>query len=149
MFRLLACGSVFGEASLDQSADQSRRQGPLRLKSDRPLAGVVALQLLGERLKRGVAGHIKGAVFLGRTDAYDLVVTDLTMPSMTGLDLARHMHELRPNLPIIIMTGYGENISTEIQHHPDIQGFIGKPIEMRRLISIIRRVLYETPSKDN
>ena len=71
----------------------------------------------------------------------NLVLTDLTMPNMTGLEFAKQLHTLHPNLPVILMTGYGEHISREIQKHFNIKEIIGKPIAIRDLAEIVRCVL--------
>ena len=44
-------------------------------------------------------------------ERFDLVLTDQTMPRLTGLELARHIHGIRPQTPVILYTGYGEEIS--------------------------------------
>lgn len=50
------------------------------------------------------------AEFRKDPEAFDLVITDLTMPKMTGIELARKLHELNPQIPMILMTGYGKEI---------------------------------------
>jgi PAS domain S-box-containing protein len=72
---------------------------------------------------------------------YDLVITDLTMPEITGLDLAKHIHRFHPDLPVILMTGYGEKLTSDIQKHYGIREVIGKPIEIRDLAAAIRKGL--------
>jgi two-component system cell cycle sensor histidine kinase/response regulator CckA len=72
---------------------------------------------------------------------YDLVITDLTMPEITGLDLAKHIHTFHPDLPVILMTGYGEKLTSDIQKHYGIREVIGKPIEIRDLAAAIRKGL--------
>jgi len=47
------------------------------------------------------------AAFRGAPDTFDLVITDLTMPGVTGLELAQELLEIRPRLPILLCTGYG------------------------------------------
>lgn len=74
------------------------------------------------------------------SDEYDLVISDLTMPEMTGLELAKAVHRVRSDLPVIIMTGYGENITGDILHHYGINTIIGKPIEMQKLGNAIRKI---------
>ncbi|MBN2322852.1 MAG: PAS domain S-box protein [Spirochaetes bacterium] len=74
---------------------------------------------------------------------YDLVITDLTMPGTTGLELAKHIHTTHPDLPVILMTGYGEKLNTDIQKHYNIREVIGKPISMSDLAAAVRTVLDE------
>jgi YesN/AraC family two-component response regulator len=56
-----------------------------------------------------------------------LVITDQTMPGMTGVDLARRMLQIRPDLPIILCTGYSNLISEEKVKNLGIKGFALKP----------------------
>ena len=72
---------------------------------------------------------------------YNLVITDLTMPDMNGLELAKQINVIRPEFPIILMTGYGENVSNKIQKQYGIDNIIGKPITIRELSSVIRKVI--------
>ncbi|MBN1163152.1 MAG: PAS domain S-box protein [Candidatus Krumholzibacteriota bacterium] len=79
--------------------------------------------------------------FRKQPERYDLVITDLTMPNITGLDLAKELHRIRPSVPVIIMTGYGENIGGDILEHYGINEIIGKPIELRKFAAAIRKVM--------
>ncbi|MBD3224140.1 MAG: PAS domain S-box protein, partial [Caldithrix sp.] len=66
--------------------------------------------------------------FRQEPDTFDLILTDLTMPKMTGLELAEEMHKLRPNMPIILMTGYGTKITPKIKETYNIREILGKPL---------------------
>ncbi len=79
--------------------------------------------------------------FQNQPDAYDLVITDQTMPGMTGIDLARRMLQLRPDLPIILCTGYSSLISEDKAKSAGIRGFALKPLAKKDLAVLIRRVL--------
>ncbi|WP_159441197.1 response regulator [Desulfopila aestuarii] len=81
------------------------------------------------------------ASFKAQPDAFDLVITDQTMPEMTGFDLARHILQIRPDIPIILCTGYSSIISEENAKALGIKGFAHKPLNMRDLSVIIRKVL--------
>ena len=67
----------------------------------------------------------------------DLVLTDETMPELTGLDMSRSMLGIRPELPIIISTGYSEHVNQKIAREHGIAGFIMKPVNIHKLISLI------------
>jgi len=75
---------------------------------------------------------------------FDLVITDMTMPSMTGLGFARELLKLKPGLPIIICTGFSEHISPERIGKLGIKGFLMKPVTLRDLAVLVRRALDET-----
>jgi two-component system cell cycle sensor histidine kinase/response regulator CckA len=51
--------------------------------------------------------------FRGKPDRFDLVITDFTMPNMTGMELAKELLKLRSDIPIILCTGYSEYINEE------------------------------------
>ncbi|MBN2013240.1 PAS domain S-box protein [candidate division KSB1 bacterium] len=76
-----------------------------------------------------------------KSKTFDLVISDLTMPNMTGLELAKKMREIRLNMPIILITGYGENVTTDTLEHYGISKIIGKPIVINKLAHAVREVL--------
>ena len=71
---------------------------------------------------------------------FDLVMTDLTMPGMTGIELAREILSIRPDLPIILCTGYTEVNDGDMVKEHGIRGFILKPITMTELAGALRTV---------
>jgi CheY-like chemotaxis protein len=76
--------------------------------------------------------------FAAQPGRYDLVVTDQTMPRVTGLELARHVRIIRPETPVILYTGYGEEISDEQLTAAGIRALARKPVEPADLLSLIR-----------
>ncbi len=79
--------------------------------------------------------------FSEHPDAFDLVITDQTMPKMTGAILAQKLKEIRPDIPIILCTGYSETISQEKAESMGIDGFAMKPLSRNEIGETIRRVL--------
>jgi signal transduction histidine kinase/CheY-like chemotaxis protein len=79
---------------------------------------------------------------------YDLVVSDVTMPNMTGDILALEILSIRPDLPIILCTGYTKRISDERAEDIGVKAFLYKPIVKSQLAETIRRVLDETNGKN-
>jgi PAS domain S-box-containing protein len=79
--------------------------------------------------------------FRESSDAYDLVITDMTMPNMTGTEMAREMLALRPSLPIILITGYHERIDRSTALRIGIREFINKPLRRNILAHSIREIL--------
>ena len=69
------------------------------------------------------------------------MITDMTMPQMTGKEMAAAMLAIRPDLPIILCTGFSEIITEETAKHAGIKTFILKPIIMKELADAIRRAL--------
>ena len=80
---------------------------------------------------------------------YDLVVTDMTMPEMTGLELADELIQLRSDIPIILCTGYSDQVSEEKARVSGIKTFLTKPVDMDGLASSIRRIVDNAPHDRN
>ena len=79
--------------------------------------------------------------FSAEPDKFDAVITDMTMPHMTGDRLAAELMKIRPDIPIIICTGFSEKMSRETADALGIKGFLMKPILMRKLAGMLRNVL--------
>ncbi|RMD99367.1 MAG: PAS domain S-box protein [Bacteroidetes bacterium] len=75
---------------------------------------------------------------------YDLLISDLTMPNMTGLELAEQIQKVSPGFPIILVTGYGENLDKGSLQSRGIKRVLGKPVEVKELDRAIRKVLNNT-----
>ena len=79
--------------------------------------------------------------FENQPDQFDLVITDQTMPGMTGETLARRMLQIRPDLPIIICTGFSTVMSADKAKSIGIKAFALKPLVKKEIAKLIRRVL--------
>ncbi|HSI09797.1 MAG TPA: PAS domain S-box protein [Rariglobus sp.] len=73
--------------------------------------------------------------------SFDLVITDLTMPEMTGMDLARSILQLRPGLPIILMTGYSANLTPDYVRTQGLADLLFKPLTIQGLADAIHQAL--------
>lgn len=85
--------------------------------------------------------------FLNAPEAFDLVITDLTMPGLTGIDLSREIHAIRPDIPIIILTGMREQVNEEKIAEIGVRQVVTKPVLKRQLAEIVRDALSEKKSK--
>jgi PAS domain S-box-containing protein len=102
------------------------------------------------RLGYRVIGKTKSVealvAFREAPERFDLVITDQTMPGMTGKELAQELMAVRPDIPIILCTGFSEIIDEEKAREIGIREFIMKPLVMTDLAKSIRRILdEETP----
>ena len=79
--------------------------------------------------------------FKADPDQFDVIITDMTMPRMTGDRLAAEVLKIRPNMPVIICTGYSERMSAEKAEALGVRKYIEKPIGLRNLASALRDVL--------
>ncbi len=75
--------------------------------------------------------------------AYDVVVTDLTMPDLSGIQLAEAIGRVNPDLPVILCSGLGDTVEKD---HPFIRGYLSKPVEITDLSARIRSVLEPLPA---
>jgi PAS domain S-box-containing protein len=81
------------------------------------------------------------ALFAADTARFDVVITDYTMPSGTGLDLAQRLTMRRPQLPIILYTGYGEDLDEESLRKSGVRALIKKPLEPAAFLAVLRGCL--------
>ncbi len=72
---------------------------------------------------------------------YDIVITDHTMPGLTGAELSTKMLDIRPDLPIIICTGFSENLSAQRAKALGIREYLMKPVDPEQMASTVRNVL--------
>jgi len=79
--------------------------------------------------------------FRSAPDNFDLLITDQTMPELTGLETAKEMLAIRSDLPIILYTGYSETASPEQASQVGIRKFLYKPISVSLLAGAVREVL--------
>ena len=111
---------------------------------DEPFQADIGAQMLG-RLGYRVEAYTDPEEALAEVrqqpDRFDLVITDMTMPRMTGDMLAGEISNLRPDIPIIICTGYSERIDEERAKRMGISGFVLKPMVMKDMARMIREVL--------
>jgi PAS domain S-box-containing protein len=75
---------------------------------------------------------------------FDVVITDLSMPGMSGLDLARKLLEIRPGIPIMLMSGYMPESDIEVARGIGVRGFVTKPATGDSLEQALHRLLHES-----
>lgn len=80
-------------------------------------------------------------LFKARPDDFDLLVTDMTMPNMSGLELACEIFRLKPDMPVILCTGFSETINEAGARAAGIKAFLYKPVTMDALTRAARKVL--------
>jgi len=106
---------------------------------------VETIRLLLERLGYAItdrAGSVDALEeFRNNPKAYDLVITDMTMPHMTGDQLAKEILVLRPDIPVVLCTGFSERMNNQVAKDIGIRKLLIKPIELSELANTIRQVL--------
>jgi len=81
------------------------------------------------------------AAFTATPDEYDLVITDLTMPQMTGIELTALVKKIRPDIPVILCSGYSHAVDKSTAEDMGFSAFIKKPILRSETAEVIRKVL--------
>ena len=108
-------------------------------------------QLLGEILK--VHGYRATVMASGeqaldllkdKPNKFALVVTDQTMPGITGIELVRILREIRPGIPIILNTGFSSSVDAEIAAGMGI-AYLEKPVTSGRLLRTVEELLRSPP----
>jgi PAS domain S-box-containing protein len=99
------------------------------------------LEHLGYQVTATVSSIEALEAFRTQPDHFDLVITDQTMPDLTGIELAKELTKIRPDIPIILCTGFSELITPQRAEAIKIRRVLMKPVEMRRLALIIRELL--------
>jgi signal transduction histidine kinase/CheY-like chemotaxis protein len=110
--------------------------------------GKQVLKKYGYRVTAHVDSLAALAEFKQDPEAFDLVITDMTMPNMTGDILARHIKSLRQDIPVILCTGFSEKISKNNYASDMIDEFLMKPISIKAFHHVIRRLLDATNPRE-
>ncbi|HEY5512505.1 MAG TPA: response regulator, partial [Geomonas sp.] len=114
-------------------------------EEDVVFAGKKMLERLGYRVVVGRDGLDALSIFRECPESFDLVITDQTMPLMTGTELTRELLLIRPDIPVVLCTGLGPTAERALQREEgDVTGIREvalKPLDRKELAEIIRRVL--------
>jgi CheY-like chemotaxis protein len=101
------------------------------------------LERLGYQVKSSTKPLETLEWFKADPDQFDVIITDMTMPRMTGDGLIKEILAIRPHLPVIICTGYSDCMSAKIAEGLGVRKYMAKPIGSRNLASALRELLRE------
>ena len=137
---------VKGEASETDKFDMPLLTGTGRILfvDDEP-----ALTMMGQRILGQLGYQVKTTnsspealeIFRSKPHEFDLVITDLTMPELTGINLAKALLEIRPDLPIVLCTGFSDQVNEEMLQSIGIRGLLLKPITIHELAHSVRMAI--------
>ena len=137
-----------GEAAPDAAR---LAEGRVLVVDDEPAVGHFFAELLRSRgCDSVVMSDSEEALSLFQRDpaAFDLVITDQTMPGMSGAELAEEMLAIRPALPIILCTGYSEHIDEMRARMLGIRRYLTKPIDVMAFLDAVNELLdYEAAGR--
>ncbi|HVO66677.1 MAG TPA: PAS domain S-box protein [Syntrophales bacterium] len=88
-------------------------------------------------------------LFRNNPNSFDIVITDMTMPNMTGIELAQELLRIRPDTPVILCTGFSEAITPDRAKGLGIKDFVMKPVVKNQIASAVRKVLHEKKWRKN
>ncbi|MDM8550561.1 response regulator [Desulfobacterales bacterium HSG2] len=99
------------------------------------------LEILGYQVTPRTSSSEAVEVFREGPENFDIVITDMTMPQMTGVELSAEVRRIRPDIPIILCSGFSELITEERAKAMGIQGYIMKPVAIKEMAEAIRGAL--------
>lgn len=126
------------------TAELPRGHEKILLIDDEPLVGRTAqglLEALGYAVEATTSSGEALAHVRANPKGYDLIVTDQTMPDMTGDTLAREILRIRSDIPIILCSGHAESTLAQRSVENGIRAYLTKPVELVQLAESVRRVL--------
>lgn len=143
-----------GEATLVKSEHETRPQGVrpdsiqgnvLLVDDEASVRHVMTemLELHGLEVTAVGSGVDALSCFESDPQAFDIVITDQTMPHMTGAELAQELLRQRPELPVILCSGYSDEIDDRRAREMGIRAYYQKPISLRELVGHVTRLLQD------
>jgi PAS domain S-box-containing protein len=135
-----------GEESTDKEEAGDEISGTERvlLVDDEPQLVDLGTRMLEKKGYRVVAFTDPGealSAYGAAPDDFDVVVTDFTMPHRTGLDVARHVSSIREDMPIVLMTGFGDGLTWRTVEQEGISALVMKPYRSKDLARAVRTAL--------
>ncbi|MCX5871286.1 MAG: ATP-binding protein [Deltaproteobacteria bacterium] len=96
---------------------------------------------LGYRVTSKSSSQEALLLFMEIRDDFDLLITDYIMPLLTGVDLCAQIKKIRPDMPVILCTGYSEQIGEEVLKRAGVDEYFLKPVTLQGLAQVVRRVI--------
>jgi CheY-like chemotaxis protein len=130
-------------APVNRSLPRGDRRHVLVVDDEPGIVSLVAASL--RRLGYQVTAHTDPreglAAFTAEPHAFDVVLTDLSMPHMSGLDLGRSLLDVRRDVPIVLFTGYNADLSAETARTAGFRALLSKPITPSSLADVLNQAL--------
>lgn len=137
--------------------EQARGQAPLKTLAGRITGHVLFVDdvdfnvRLGVQILERIGCQVTGLtdsvaalkLFRAQPEQFDLVITDQTMPVLIGSEMAERMLEIRPDIPIVMVTGHSESVDEERAKTIGIRAFLAKPLMIDQLVATIETIQQE------
>jgi CheY-like chemotaxis protein len=133
---------------IQSDRDLLRGSETVLLVDDEPAiadVGQKMLASLGYRVHKMTSSVEALTFFRSRASEIDLVLTDMTMPEMSGDQLSLEILKIRPDIPIVLCTGYSQHISESSARALGVRSFLKKPVQIKQLAESIRAALDKAP----
>lgn len=142
----IPCLDVDLEPELKINSSSVRLCGDERIlvvDDDKTIAGFLrdGLEQLGYHVSVRTSANEALSVFMNSPNEFDILITDFTMPYMTGLELTWNIRKERPDLPVVLISGYSQLLSEEELARADINACIDKPFLIEEMAVILRKAL--------
>ena len=154
-FRVMipACeGTAVEDGGADEHTPAEGHESILFVDDEKQIVDscVLALERLGYRVKGCLSGVEALSLFSSHADEFDIAIVDQSMPRMTGVELARRLHERRADIPIVLCCGITPISEDTLADTPHIRVSIAKPLVPRELARTVRRVFDDrtAPGRD-
>ena len=105
--------------------------------------GKECLERLGYEVVTETSSREALTLFIRQPERFDLVITDMTMPGMTGKRLAEELRRIRPDIPIILCTGFSNRLNEEQAKAIGMCALLMKPFVLRELAETVRTILHK------
>ena len=100
----------------------------------------IALEGLGYKVTAFTSSVDALDAFQKQPEDFDLIITDMTMPKMTGMELSKKILQIDPDMPIIICTGFSELITDKKAYSMGVKKLVMKPVIRNDIAKVIREV---------
>lgn len=119
----------------------SKQPKILIVDDSRELSDIICEYMEANGYKADTTTESLDALRLISANGYDLVVSDIHMPGMDGLELMAQIKARYPGLPVVLITGYSVSEARKIAMEKGADDFIGKPFHMKEIFDVVTRVL--------
>ncbi len=137
-------------AELERQGDLPRGDERILVVDDEPSIAKLEKQMLerlGYRVRMRTCSLEALEAFRNDPHAVDMILTDMSMPDLTGAQLAEKIMSIKPDLPVILCTGFSERIDENKARSMGIKGFLLKPIVKFDMAQMVRRLLDQGKTK--